>query len=145
MLIKLKKLYPCVETPVYATEGSACFDIKAIDIPSEGVVVSPGNPFVFKTGLSIEMPIGWCLKIYSRSGHGFKNNVRLANVVGIIDSDYRGEIMVKLTCDSGFYRVFNGERIAQAMPELVERAEFVTSDSLSETSRGAGGFGSTGV
>ena len=84
--------------------------------------------------------------VYSRSGHGFKYGVRLANCVGVIDSDYRGEVGVKLTADQtseGFF-VRNGDRIAQAMIVPVDRVEFEEVEKLSDTDRGTGGFGSTG-
>lgn len=84
--------------------------------------------------------------IFSRSGHGFKSDTRLSNCVGVIDSDYRGEVMVKLTCDSARSSlvVSNGDRIAQAVIIKYDQVEFEESDDLSETERGAGGFGSTG-
>ena len=100
----------------------------------------------FATDLAFEVPPGWVMKLYSRSGHGFKHGVRLANTTGIIDSDYRGHVPVMLTNDSGvaFYVAF-GDRVAQAMLERVEQVEFEPVDVLSETVRGAGGFGSTGA
>ena len=84
--------------------------------------------------------------IYSRSGHGFKNDVRLANCVGVIDADYRGELMVKLTGDTyGQLTIKPGDRIAQAMLVPVMKVHFKEVQELSETVRGAGGFGSTGA
>lgn len=86
------------------------------------------------------------MRIYSRSGHGFNNSVRLSNCVGIIDSDYRGEIKVSLTHDSicGKLDVKDGDRIAQAEITLMYRTSFTVVEDISETTRGAGGFGSTG-
>lgn len=83
--------------------------------------------------------------IYSRSGHGFKHGVRLANAVGVIDSDYRGEVQVKLVNDGGMpFYVNKGDRIAQAMLVPVQQFQLAEVEDLSETARGAGGFGSTG-
>lgn len=88
--------------------------------------------------------------VFSRSGHGFKHDIRLANCTGIIDATFRGEVMVKLTCDapdddaSPPYKVNPGDRIAQAMIIPVERVAFTVVDELSETERGAGGLGSSG-
>lgn len=142
MQVKVKRLYPDAKLPTYATEGSACFDIYALTNGDADY----GEPGVFRTGLAFEIPEGWVMKVYSRSGHGFKNDVRLANCVGVIDSDYRGEIMVKLTCDKKDWglAVNAGERIAQAMLEKVEKVSFEEVSELSSTIRGEGGFGSSG-
>jgi dUTP pyrophosphatase len=100
---------------------------------------------VFATGLSFEIPEGHVMKVFSRSGHGFKQGLRLSNGTGIIDSDYRGELMVKLHNDGvKTAYIAAGERIAQGMIVPVEQAEFVFADSLSDTERGTGGLGSTG-
>ena len=86
------------------------------------------------------------MNIYSRSGHGFKDDVRLANCVGKIDSDYRGEGLVKLAIDApyGYFKVFPGDRIAQAEVVKIDRCVFEEVDELSSTERGDNGFGSTG-
>lgn len=143
MHLKVKRLDPAAIIPSYATSGAACFDLHALHCGS----VSGTTPAVFRTGLAFDIPEGWVLKVYSRSGHGFKSDTRLANCVGIIDADYTGELMVKLTCDKehGHFTVAAGDRIAQAMLEPVERVEFVEVDELKATERGAGGFGSTGA
>lgn len=143
MQLKVKRLDPAAIIPSYATPGAACFDLHALHCGS----VSETLPAVFRTGLAFEVPEGWVMKVYSRSGHGFKNDIRLANCVGVIDSDYRGELMVKLTSDKMFdsYTVAAGDRIAQAMLERVERVAFVEVDELATTDRGTGGFGSTGA
>ena len=146
MQLKIKKLHPDAVIPKYATPGSACFDLHAVDCGQQTPVWGC-QPVTFRTGLSFEIPTGYAIKIYSRSGHGFKNAVRLSNVVGIIDSDFRGEVMVRLTCDDAqldVLRVNPGDRIAQAMLVPVEQVEFLEVDDLSSTSRGSGGFGSTG-
>lgn len=145
MKVQIKKLRPEAVVPRYATPGSACFDLHAITCES---AVSP-NALVFGTGLAFEVPEGHAMLIFSRSGHGFKNDVRLANCVGVIDADYRGEVKVKLTCDRApgqeDLRVNTGDRVAQAMVLPVERVQFVVVDELSDTERGEAGFGSTGV
>jgi dUTP pyrophosphatase len=144
--VKVKKMYDDVQLPEYATEGSACFDIK-----SYGVEDANNLTAVHKTGLQFEIPPQHVLLVFSRSGHGFKENVRLANCVGIIDSDYRGELKVKHTLDVGNYhekpsaRYIKGDKIAQGMVIPYEQVKFVVADELSNTVRGEGGFGSTDV
>lgn len=125
--------------PQYATEGSACFDLVAIT----DTVVMPESVATVRTGLHIEIPEGYCLKIYSRSGHG-AYGIRLSNCVGVIDSDYRGEILVKMISDTYIQKKINrGDRIAQAALEKVTQVYFKVVEDLSDTERGSGGFGST--
>lgn len=139
--VRVKKLDPAARLPEYATDGSGCFDLFALN----GSELFGGSGVV-DTGLAMEVPEGWVLKIYSRSGHGFNNDVRLANCVGIIDADYRGPVKVKLRSDgSSFFRVNPGDRVAQGILVEVERVSFVEVNQLSDTARGAGGFGSTGA
>lgn len=144
MKLKVLKMYDDVKLPVYATDGSGCFDIY-----SYAFLQAEGNTKLFSTGLKFEIPKGYVMLVYSRSGHGFNDNVRLANCVGVIDSDYRGELRVKLTCDDipEWYHPFpdEGERIAQGMVIPYEQAEFEVVDELDSTERGEGGFGSTDV
>ena len=141
MKIKVKKLDPAAVLPTYATAGAACFDIRTIEagkVPARGVCR-------FRTGLAFEVPAGHVLKVYSRSGHGLNHGLRLSNVVGIIDSDYRGEVIIGITNDSNIPFEFDaGDRIAQGMIDLAPQVELVEADSLSKTARGAGGFGSNG-
>lgn len=142
MNIKFKKLLPQAIKPTYGTSGAACFDLYCIN---EGSSVPC---FVARTGLAVEVPMDHVMLIFSRSGHGFKNNVRLANCVGVIDSDYRGEIIVKIFQD-GEYRVHPfyikpGDRIAQGMIIPAYQWSFEEVKELSSTDRGEGGFGSTG-
>jgi len=147
MKLKIKKLHPDAIVPRFATDGAACFDLHAID-SGQAAPVYPGGSRVFRTGLAFEMPSGHALMIYSRSGHGFKHGVRLSNVVGIVDSDYRGEVLIKLHSDDAqadMLRVSEGDRIAQAMIIELPHVYFEVVDDLSETARGEGGFGSTGV
>lgn len=156
MKVKIKKLHQNAIIPTYATDGSACFDLHAIDV---GGVSSHGSAYlrtlgankVFHTGLSFEIPTGFVMLIFSRSGHGFNFDTRLSNCVGVIDSDYRGEVLVKLRRDIWVQDrmletlvIKNGDRIAQAMIIPIPKIELVESDELTDTSRGNGGFGSTG-
>lgn len=156
MKLKVKKLVPEAMLPRYASEGAACFDIHACIPPEHGEfgvtrvtmnIISAQKSTEVPTGLAFEIPEGYAMLIYSRSGHGFKNGVRLSNCVGVIDSDYRGEVMVSLTNDNAFGRSFSvlhGDRIAQAMMVPVPKVEFEEVAELSTTERGTGGFGSTG-
>lgn len=151
MKLAVKPLTDTAALPTYATPGAACFDIAAdlgTDPRPEDYKTDPkgANTMVVGTGLAFCIPEGWAMLLFSRSGHGFKQNQRLANCVGVIDSDYRGEVKVKLARDDqGEIKVTHGERIAQAMLVPVERVEFYTVSSLDETERGSGGFGSTGA
>lgn len=144
MQLTYTKLTDDAITPTYATPGSAAMDLYVrSDHPS--LYVSDGRPAIFGTGLAFAVPEGWVMKIYSRSGHGFKQGIRLANSVGIIDSDYRGEVKICLTADAGGGLLINqGDRIAQAILEPAPRLELIEVDHLPATTRGAGGFGSTG-
>src|SRR5574340_1561650 len=100
MKLKIKKLHPDAIIPQYQTEGAACFDLHAIIPERVPRVILSSSPETFRTGLAFEVPDGWALLIYSRSGHGFGHDTRLANCVGVIDADYRGEVQVRLTRDS---------------------------------------------
>lgn len=144
MKLQFKKLHPDAIIPRYATKGAACFDLHAL---KDGLVPLDGThkTDTLRTGLAVEIPEGYAMLIYSRSGHGFKHDVRLANCVGVIDADYRGELMVKLTMDEdGYFVVNKGDRIAQAMIVPAPQWQIIEADELSETERGTGGFGSTG-
>lgn len=140
--LRVKKLVANAIIPQYASPGAACFDLHSMN---EAVVTS-GAPVICDTGLAFEIPEGHVMLIYSRSGHGFKNDTRLSNCVGVIDADYRGEVKVKLTKDSlgGILDVQKGDRIAQAMVIPVDKVTFEEVDELGSTERGEGGFGSTG-
>lgn len=147
MNLKICKLHPNAITPTYGSEGAACFDLHAIldnDVKADAIL--PGCSFVVRTGLAFEVPPGHVLQIFSRSGHGFKHGVRLANGTGIVDADYRGEVLVCLHNDNpdDAFVINNGDRIAQAMLMPVPRVTFHLVEQLSITERGAGGFGSSG-
>lgn len=140
MKVKIKKLHPDALMPQYASDGAACFDLHCL----QGSFVVGES--LFDTGLAFEIPEGYVMLVFSRSGHGFKNSTRLVNCVGVIDHDYRGEVRVKLRNDSNqsHLAVRAGDRIAQAMIVPYPKVEFEWADELSDTDRGAGGFGSTG-
>ena len=152
--VKVNKTVESATLPLRATEGAAAYDLATV----HGGNITPGEAKVFDTGLQMEIPSGYCMLVFSRSGHGFNKGLRLANSVGVIDSDYRGNIMVKLHNDSkGTYQIEAGDRIAQAMIIKSEEVEFlpaklegstgneVVSTGLTKTARGKKGFGSTGA
>lgn len=145
MEVKVKKLRENAILPRYATDGSGCFDLYA----AQWGTLYHGEPCIFGTGLSFEIPEGCVLLVFSRSGQGFNKDIRLANCVGVIDSDYRGEVKIKLTQDNSVIRedttvvIDVGDAIAQAMIIPIPKVDFVEVESLSETLRGEGGFGST--
>lgn len=143
--LKVKKVSVAAKIPEAATAGAACFDLSADFSRDEAFEKTSVENMVIPTGLAFEVPPGYAMMVYSRSGQGFNNNTRLANCVGIIDSDYRGEVMVKLTRDDGEpITVKHGERVAQAMIIPVPVVEILEVDALSSTARGEGGLGSTG-
>ena len=130
--------------PSYETEGSAGMDIRAY--LDETVVIEPGKRALIPTGLFMEFEPGYEVQIRARSGLAAKHGIGLVNGVGTIDSDYRGEIKVALiNIGEDAFAVNNGDRIAQMVIAPVVRAEVEPVDALSDTERGAGGFGSTGV
>ena len=148
MKLKIKALSPKIGTeiplPSYATAGSAGLDLRAcIDAP---VTVEPGQRLSIPTGFAIALPDPeWVALIYARSGLAVKHGIALANCVGVVDSDYRGEIVVGLLNSSKEdYTVEPGERVAQLVIMPVTQARITVTDTLDETERGAGGFGSTG-
>lgn len=142
MIIKMKTLSG--ELPGYETEGSAGMDIKAyIDEPVE---IMPGHRALIPTGLFMEIPPGSEVQIRARSGLAVKHGIGLTNGIGTIDSDYRGEIKVSLiNWGDEAFTVRNGDRIAQMVAARYEKADIEKVDVLSETERGEGGFGHTGV
>ena len=151
MNLNIKKLHPDAKLPTYGTDGAAAFDLYACTVDGHdqiGSAIYPGKPVTVGTGLAFDIPEGWCLMVYSRSGMGFNQGIRLANGTGLIDSDYKGEVMVKLVCDNEYdtpYWIDPGSRIAQARLEPVTRCTFTEVDQLTATERGTGGFGSTGA
>lgn len=130
--------------PVYKTEGAAGADVCAfLDKP---VIIEPGKFSMIPTGLFFEIPFGYEIQVRPRSGLAAKNGVTVLNTPGTIDSDYRGELKVILiNLGNEPFTINNGERIAQIIVSPVTTADFILSDSLSDTERGEKGFGSTGV
>ena len=127
--------------PRQSTAGAAGYDIFA----SSESTVPPRGSAVVKTGLHVQIPPHTVLLVYSRSGQGFNHGIRLSNCTGVIDSDYRGEILVKLQNDSDKeFKVEVGDKVAQAVLMSFFRMDFETVDELDESDRGTGGFGSTG-
>lgn len=142
-LISVKKLKENAVLPVYATESAAGADLYAcLDNP---VTVYPGQTVFIPTGLALEIPDGYAGLIYARSGLSCKKGLAPANKVGVIDSDYRGEIIVALHNHSAAsVTLESSERIAQLVITPVLHAAFTQVDELNDTVRGEGGFGSTG-
>lgn len=129
--------------PVYQTEGSAGADLKAcLDEP---ITLMPGERRLIPTGMRIELPEGVEAQIRARSGLSIKHGITMINGVGTVDSDYRGEWNVPMVnLGSEPYTIHDGDRIAQAVFAKYERAEFTLVETVNETERGGGGFGSTG-
>lgn len=138
-----QKLRPEAQTPAYGSPDAAGADLYAC-IP-EPVMIAPGQTVKIPTGIAIAIPQGYMGLVFARSSLGTKRGLAPANKVGVIDSDYRGEIFVFLLNHSGIpQEVAAGERIAQLAIVPVRRETFEEVDTLEETQRGQGGFGSTG-
>ena len=130
--------------PRYATAGAAGADVVAA-VTAE-VVLRPGGRVAIPTGLVLAVPEGYEVQVRPRSGLALRHGVTVANAPGTVDSDYRGEVMVILVnLGAEPYTIRRGDRIAQLVLAPVVQAELVESEGLSETTRGCGGFGSTGV
>ena len=141
--VNIKKLNENAVIPTYGTEYAAGADLYAC--MDEAVTINPGETAFIKTGLAMEVPVGYAGLIYARSGLACKKGLAPANKVGVIDSDYRGEIMVALHNHSNeAVLVESGERIAQLVITPYVVAAFNQVDELEDTVRGEGGFGSTG-
>ena len=144
MKVNIKKLNENAVIPTYGSEYSAGADLYAC-IEQE-VTIMPGETKLIKTGLAIEVPVGYGAFIYARSGLASKRGLAPANKVGVVDADYRGEVMVALHNHSdNAQTVAVGERIAQMVIAPFLKADFEVVDELSDTARGEGGFGSTGT
>ena len=142
--VRIKKLKPNAAIPTYGSMNAAGADLYAcID---SAALVKPGETLLVPTGISLELPEGYAGLIYARSGLASKKGLAPANKVGVIDSDYRGEVLVALHNHSGeAATVEPGERIAQLVITPYIMGVFEEADDLSDTERGAGGFGSTGT
>ena len=148
MELKIKALSPKIgreiPVPFYASPGAAAMDLHAC--LEEAVTIPAGGRRVIPTGIAIALPSpDYVALIYARSGLGVKHGVAPANCVGVVDSDYRGEVMVGLqNAGEADYTIQPGDRIAQLMIAPVVRAQVSLVEELDDTQRGAGGFGSTG-
>lgn len=143
--LKIKKVHPRAQMPEYKTAGAAGFDVRAILEEGEQATVYPGKSVKYRTGLAFEIPEGWVMLAFSRSGMGFSHDLRLSNCVGVIDSDYRGELFVKLAYDgTDSYTVVDQERVLQCVLVPAPQFKLVEVTELSETERGENGSGSTG-
>ena len=141
--VKIKKLDEKAITPTYGSEFSAGADLYAC--LDDDVEISPNETKFIKTGISVEIPEGFVLLVFARSGLSCKQGLAPANKVGVVDSDYRGEVVVVLHNHSTETRkISHGDRIAQMVIVPYFKANFKEVNSLSSTVRGEGGFGSTG-
>ena len=133
-IVKYSVLSPLAKVPAYATAGAAAADLCAA--LEEPLTIAPMQRVLVPTGLAIELPDAGCVAlVYARSGLSIKHGLCMANGVGVVDSDYRGELKVTIA---------PGERVAQLCIAPVWQAAFVPAATLNETERGEGGFGSTG-
>ena len=127
--------------PAYATEGAAGMDV----VSAEDLDLAPGARHAVATGFAMASPFGFEVQVRPRSGLALKHGITCLNTPGTIDSDYRGEVKVILAnLGDAPFPIRRGERIAQLVPAPVQHARFALVDSLDETERGSGGFGSTG-
>ena len=142
--VNFKRLDKNAHAPTYGSEYAAGADLYALT-NGETVSFSPGETKMIHTGLAVEIPVGYAGLVYARSGIATKRGLAPANKVGVIDSDYRGEVMVSLHNHSNTEQeISDGERIAQLVIAPFLAAEFCETEELSDTVRGEGGFGSTG-
>ena len=142
--IQIKKLSSDVLTPKYETAGSSGMDIAAY--VKQDLIINPGDKALIPTGFSLSIPQGYEVQIRPRSGLAAKKSITVLNTPGTIDADYRGEVKVILiNFGKEKFSVKKGERIAQMVVCPVTQAQLEEVEELSATSRGAGGFGSTGA
>lgn len=144
MKLEIKKVRENAKIPTRGTSGAAGFDLYACI--TEPLTLKKGDTALIPTGIAIAVPEGYAAFIHSRSGLSIKRGICLLNSVGVIDSDYRGEIcvgVIKATDES--YTIEPNERIAQMVIKPVEIPELIETDELDSTDRGEGGFGSTGT
>lgn len=145
MLVKIKKLYFDAIIPTQGSDQAAGYDLYARGLLGECAIIQPHETRMIGTGIAMEIPNGYFGGIYPRSGLATKSGLRPANCVGVIDSDYRGEIKVAIHNDSNTPKMVNdGDRIAQLIIQSYLNVEFEETDELSDTVRGDGGFGHTG-
>lgn len=142
--VKIKYLSDKATEPKYATDGSLGMDLAAaLDEP---VVVKPGERVAVPTGLAIQIPDGWGAFVFPRSGLSLRSGITMCNCVGVIDTDYTGELKAAvINVSDKDFTINSGDRIAQLVFLPVEKARLVSAESLDDTERGIGGFGSTGI
>ena len=144
MKVRIKKLDENAITPTYGTDYSAGADLYVLT--DSAVEIAPHTTVLLHTGIAVEIPEGYCGLIFARSSLGTKRGLAPANKVGVIDADYRGEVRVALHNHSETTALVEpGERVAQLAIVPFLKADFEVCDDLSDTVRGAGGFGSTGT
>ncbi len=146
MTLKIKRLRPDAHIPGRATPGSAGVDLRACCVGARGLTLEPMERALVPTGIAVELPgPDTVALIFARSGLALRSGLAMANGVGVIDSDYRGEVQVPVVnlSDKPVY-ISNGERIAQMLVMPVTVPEMIEFENLSDTERGEGGFGSTG-
>ncbi|MBL7059335.1 dUTP diphosphatase [Candidatus Pacearchaeota archaeon] len=142
MKIQIKKISEDAIIPKYVHEGDSGFDFYSI----EDHKLAPGKRILVKTGLQMSIPLGYELQIRPKSGLALKNGITILNTPGTIDAGYRGEIgIILINLSEEEYSIEKGKKIAQGVVCRVENPEIEEVDELSETSRGEGGFGSTGL
>ena len=143
-VVRVKKLDARAELPVFGSEFAAGADLRAC--LDGDLTIAPGQTALIHTGLALEIPAGYAGLVYARSGLASKRGLAPANKVGVIDADYRGEVMVALHNHAAESQtVGHGERIAQLVVAPFLAVDYEEADELTDTARGAGGFGSTGT
>lgn len=144
MEIRIKRLRDSAKTPTRGSEYAAGYDLYA-DL-DEALYIAPHTTQKVSAGIAVEIPAGYFGGIYARSGLATKEGIRPANCVGVVDADYRGPVTVALHNDTNEIRTIHpGDRIAQLVIQPFLSVSFIEADELSETVRGEGGFGSTGM
>lgn len=145
MNINIIKVHPDAKTPTYAHDADGCFDLYAVENAEiNSKLLIPSNA-VIRTGLAFEVPEGYVMLVFSRSGMGIKQNLRLSNCVGVIDSGYHNEVLISLQNDhNGTRTIKAGDRIAQAMVIPRPKVDFTEIDDFVTNKRESGGFGGSG-
>lgn len=141
--VRIKYLSENAVRPEYSTDGSLGMDLSAaLDQP---LTIKAGERVLIPLGFAIQIPDGWGAFVFPRSGLSFKKGITMSNCVGVIDTDYTGEVKVSaVNLSKEDYTINPGDRVAQLVFLPVEKARFIEAESLDNTDRGAGGFGSTG-
>jgi len=142
LTVKVKKLHPEAQLPTYTRHGDAAMDVRSV----EAVLINPGERRLIGTGVAFEVPFGYELQVRPRSGLALKHGISIVNTPGTLDSNYRGELgIILINHGSEPFSVAKGDRIAQIVFNKIEHTHIEEVDELSETNRGEGGFGSSGI